>query len=145
MLRSLRYKLVIIVATLTMSVPVLIPIQAAACTNIGSGIAQGINATQGPNSAPLTCGVSGSLTGGVQSLAVKVVNIFSLVVGIISVIMIIYAGFRYITSGGESGSVSSAKNTLIYAIIGLVIVVLAQIIVHFVLNTTSNAIPTTGL
>ena len=62
----------------------------------------------------------------------------SVIVGVIAVIMIVYAGFKYITSGGESNGVSSAKNSLIYAIVGLVIVALAQIIVHLVLNTSSN-------
>jgi hypothetical protein len=52
--------------------------------------------------------------------------------------MIIYGGFRYITSGGDSGRVGNAKNTLIYAIIGLVIVALAQLIVHFVLNQATT-------
>jgi len=64
----------------------------------------------------------------------KVVDLLSVIVGIIAVIMIIVAGFRYITSGGNQESVKSAKNTLIYAVIGLVIVALAQIIVAFVLD-----------
>jgi hypothetical protein len=48
--------------------------------------------------------------------------------------MIIFGGFKYITSGGESGNVTSAKNTIIYAVIGLVIVAFAQFIVQFVLG-----------
>ena len=55
-------------------------------------------------------------------------------VGIIGVIMIIVGGFRYITSGGNDQNVASAKNTILYAIIGLVIVALAQLIVKYVLN-----------
>jgi cytochrome bd-type quinol oxidase subunit 2 len=68
-----------------------------------------------------------------------VINIFSLVVGVISVIMIIIGGLKYITSGGDSGNVSGAKNTILYAIIGLVVVALAQIIVRFVLQSTADA------
>lgn len=68
-----------------------------------------------------------------NNIVATVINIFSVVVGVVSVIMIIYGGFRYITSGGESGNISSAKNTILYAIIGLVIVALAQFIVKFVL------------
>jgi hypothetical protein len=52
--------------------------------------------------------------------------------------MIIYGGFRYITSGGDSNGVTAAKNTILYAIIGLIIVALAQIIVNFVLNKTTS-------
>jgi len=64
----------------------------------------------------------------------SVINLFSLVVGIVSVIMIIYGGLKYITSGGDSGNVGSAKNTILYAIVGIVIVALAQFIVRFVLT-----------
>lgn len=75
----------------------------------------------------------------VSSLLTTVINIFSLVVGVVSVIMIIIGGFKYITSGGESANVSGAKNTILYAIIGLVIVALAQIIVRFVLAKVNQA------
>ncbi len=64
----------------------------------------------------------------------SIINLFSLVVGVVSVIMIIVGGLKYITSGGDSGNVSGAKNTILYAIIGLVIVALSQVIVRFVLN-----------
>jgi hypothetical protein len=76
------------------------------------------------------------LTGTIKDI----VNILSVVVGIVAVIMIIVGGFRYITSGGSSEKVTAAKNTLLYAIIGLVIVALAQVIVRFVLTKTTGAI-----
>lgn len=73
------------------------------------------------------------------------VNILSVVIGIVAVIMIMVAGFKYITAGGDAGQIGSAKNTLVYAIVGLVIVVLAQSIVHFVLHAaTTPPKPTTG-
>ena len=75
---------------------------------------------------------------GIESIASTVINLFSVVVGVVSVIMIIFAGFRYVTSGGESGNVTNAKNTLIYAIVGLVIVAIAQLIVHYVLNSATS-------
>lgn len=70
----------------------------------------------------------------VDSIIKTVINIFSIVVGVVSVIMIIIGGLKYITSGGDSGNVTGAKNTILYAIIGLVVVALAQIIVRFVLE-----------
>ena len=60
-------------------------------------------------------------------------------VGIVAVVMIIIGGLRYITSGGNDTNVASAKNTLLYAIIGLIIVSLAQLIVRFVLNKVANS------
>lgn len=66
----------------------------------------------------------------------KVLNILSVVVGVVAVIMVIVGGFRYTTSGGKEEGVKSAKNSILYALIGLVIVALAQVIVRFVLNKT---------
>ncbi len=69
-----------------------------------------------------------------NKLISAIVNILSLIVGIVAVIMIIVGGFRFITSGGDAGQVGSAKTTVVYAIIGLIIVALSQVIVRFVLN-----------
>jgi len=66
----------------------------------------------------------------------KFLNILSALIGVVAVIMIIYAGFRYVTSAGSEGGVKAAKNAIIYAIIGLVVVALAQVIVHFVISNT---------
>lgn len=64
----------------------------------------------------------------------SVLDILSVIVGIIAVIMIIIGGLRYITSNGDSGNVTSARNTILYAIVGLIVVALAQTIVKYVLN-----------
>lgn len=72
------------------------------------------------------------------NLIANIVQILSVIVGIVAVIMIIWGGFKFITSGGDSGNVASARNTIIYALIGLVIVALAQIIVRFVLTKTPS-------
>jgi hypothetical protein len=53
--------------------------------------------------------------------------------------MIIVGGLRYVTSGGSDASVTGAKNTILYAVIGLVIVALAQVLVHFVLSNLANS------
>lgn len=74
----------------------------------------------------------------VDSIVKRVIDIFSVVVGVISVIMIIIGGLKYVTSGGDSGNISSAKNTILYAIIGLIVVVLAQVIVRFVLERATE-------
>ena len=67
-----------------------------------------------------------------------VINIFSVIVGVVSVIMIIVAGLKYVTSGGASDKVTGAKDTILYAVIGLVVVALAQTIVFFVLGQTAK-------
>ena len=65
----------------------------------------------------------------------RLTNTILLVVCLISVIMLVYGGLRYILSGGDSKKVTDAKNTILYAIIGLIISLLAYAIVHFVLNS----------
>lgn len=75
---------------------------------------------------------------GLAAFAKTAVNVMSLIVGVLAVLMIVYGGLRYVTSGGSSEGVGNAKNVIIYAIIGLVIVALAQAIVHFVLNAALN-------
>lgn len=77
-------------------------------------------------------------TSGISNLITTAINIMSVVVGIAAVIMIMVGGFKYVTSGGESSKTSSAKNTIVYAVIGLVIVAFAQFIVKFVINTATN-------
>lgn len=67
----------------------------------------------------------------------SVVGILSSIVGAVAVIMLIIAGFRYVTSGGDSSKIASAKNTLIYAIVGIIVAALAQFIVQFVLHRTT--------
>ena len=64
----------------------------------------------------------------------KVIDILSLVVGIGSVLMITISGFRFVVSGGEANTVKSARSGIVYALIGIVVVVLAQAIVAFVLH-----------
>ncbi|MCL4358015.1 pilin [Patescibacteria group bacterium] len=74
-----------------------------------------------------------------------VIQILSLVLGALAVIMIIVSGIRFATSGGDANSVSAAKKTLIYALIGLVLAFLAQVIVRLTLSTangvTSSILP----
>ena len=70
---------------------------------------------------------------GPEGVFTKVSNTLLLVIGLISVVMLIYGGFRYIISGGDNKKVTDAKNTILYAIIGLIISLLAYAIVNFVI------------
>ena len=68
-----------------------------------------------------------------------VVNILLFIIGLISVIMLIWGGIRYTTSGGNANSVTAAKNTIMYAIIGLVIAIFAYAIVNWVVGELGTA------
>jgi hypothetical protein len=63
-----------------------------------------------------------------------VLNVLSLIGGIIAVIMVIVSGLRYVTSDGDANGAKSAKHTLMYSLIGIAIIVSAQTIVRFVLS-----------
>ena len=69
-----------------------------------------------------------------QTLVKQFVNIFLFAVGALSVIMLIWGGIRYTTSAGDSNKVTAAKNTVLYAIVGLVIAILAYAIVNMVID-----------
>lgn len=145
MLKKIKTFIVVAVASLTLGAPAFVPALASIAsadnilTNTCNGISEAANGKNGD------CGTAGNNTNtDLSSIASKVVNILSIIVGVVAVVMIIVGGFRYITSGGESSNVSGAKNTLIYAIVGLVIVALAQIIVHYVLNTATSATSNIG-
>lgn len=64
----------------------------------------------------------------------NVVNILLFIVGAVSVIMIVVGGLRYVTSGGDNSAVSGAKNTILYAVVGVVVAFMAYAIVNFVVN-----------
>jgi hypothetical protein len=67
-----------------------------------------------------------------------VIQIISAIVGVAAVIMVIIGGMKYVTSGGDASKIASAKNTIVYAIVGLIIVALAQAIVRFTLYNATK-------
>ena len=89
-----------------------------------------------------SCAESGSISAlcesddslfGQDSIFQRITNAFLFVVGALSVIMIVVGGFRYAVSGGDQSSITAAKNTILYAIVGLVVALSAYAIVNFIL------------
>lgn len=121
-----------IFATIALSVT-----KSTSASAITGGIRGGVEAARTADMPTNLLGDGGIFTTGV--------NLLLFLVGAVAVIMIIFGGFRYVISGGDSGSVTSAKNTILYAIIGLIIAALAYAIIDFVLNSLSPGTGTTGL
>jgi cytochrome bd-type quinol oxidase subunit 2 len=141
MLRSLRKTMATLGASLMLAlIPAVAAPALAHADQIGDCLSQGTTLTTGTN-AGTACSPAdtNTATTRINSIITTIINIFSLVVGIVAVIMIVVGGFKYITSGGDSGNITSAKNTIVYAVIGLVVVALAQFIVQFVLNKVNGA------
>lgn len=137
MIQKIKTYMLVLASAFMMGVPMLLPAAAsAACSNIGNKVVEGVNAAAG--SGEVACTTTNTSGGDLAKIASTLVNIFSIVVGAVAVIMIIYGGFRYITSGGDSGRVGNAKSTLLYAVIGLIVVALSQLIVHFVIGQSST-------
>ncbi|GAC1387307.1 MAG: hypothetical protein NVS1B7_1800 [Candidatus Saccharimonadales bacterium] len=109
----------------------------AACNGVNLDASKLDNTTAGGTS---TCGDVGANGDNLTKLLKLVINIFSLIVGVVAVVMIIIGGLKYITSGGDSGNITGAKNTILYAIIGLIVVALAQFIVRFVLTKVGSTV-----
>lgn len=110
---------------------------AASTSGASSGSSGGCGSLSGAKKQVLQgVGQTGSncSDSGVSKTIKTIISIFSYIVGVVCVVMIMVGGFKYITSGGSSEGVSSAKSTIMYALIGLIIVALAQLIVQFVLG-----------
>lgn len=125
----------LLVPALALGVSAVAPVvqQDVAYAQFEGGPGAGADAAQGDNP---TGDVS---VDGVFKLAV---NVLLYVVGAVAVIMIIVGGFKYVTSGGDSSGVTSAKNTILYAVIGLIVAVLAFALVNFVLDDIIGGIGT---
>lgn len=96
----------------------------------GSASAQ---VSEGINTAT-TSEMKGKSIDGDKGLIKTVVNVLLWAVGILSVIMIIFSGFRYITSAGDASKTKSAQSTLTYSVVGLIVAIMAYAIVNMVTN-----------
>jgi hypothetical protein len=143
MLDRIKRNVIKVVAIALFAVPVIAPAATYAATapsdqvNLSNNLCNGANLEFGG-----TCDTSNDTSNSsdkLNKILTASINILSLVVGVISVVMIIVGGLKYIMSGGDSGNVTGAKNTILYAVVGLVIVALAQFIVRFVLTKVSSA------
>ena len=101
---------------------------AVTCNNNDFTIQNGANCTKSPNS---TTPDQLFQNGGVFQ---TIVNVMLFLIGAVAVIMLIYGGIRYTISGGDAKNVTTAKNTILYAIVGIIVAVLAYAIVNFILT-----------
>ena len=141
MITKLKVTLITIISSLTILVPaVMAPALAHAVTtpNIKGGLNCGSDLKF--TDTPSGCNVSDTkATDKINNIITLIINIFSVVVGIIAVIMIIIGGIRFILSGGDSAATGAARNTVLYAVVGLIVVALAQILVHYVLARVNSS------
>lgn len=106
------------------------PVLAADECDTSSGLSGGMDCAKNDDMPEDLTGDNGIVT--------TVINTMLFIVGILSVIMIIYAGIRYVTAHGDKGQVEGAKNTLIYAIVGLIVSIVAYALVNWVVGLFGN-------
>ena len=88
----------------------------------------------GSNADTAVCKATGDKLFGPNSIWTRIINTLIFVTGSVSVLMIVIGGFRYAISGGDQGSINSAKNTILYAVVGLILSLMGYAIVNFVLS-----------
>ena len=133
-IRSKANQLTVALMLMIGLVGILSPVAAAGttdCTASGVNITTGNDCARGDN-------VRGSLFTGNNSLFKTVTNVLLFLIGAVSVIMLIIGGLRYVLSNGDSGQITNAKNTILYAVIGIVVALLAYAIVNFVITSFAN-------
>lgn len=79
-------------------------------------------------------GGGGTDAGSFSTFITNIINVLLFLIGVISVIFIILGGIRFVTSQGDASQVSSARNTILYAVIGLVVAMMAFAIVNWVVR-----------
>lgn len=113
-----------LVLLMTVAMPLALPAANAGAVNL-------FPTCTGGNAGSKVCQSTGDDVG---TLIQTVVNILLYVLGAIAVIMIIVGGIRYTTSNGEASNIKSAKDTILYSVVGLVVAMLAWAIVNFVVG-----------
>ena len=127
------------ISSLTLAAQLLyVPVYAASDIGQSSAAKSACAGIQQIDSSQTCASSSGSSS--IETVIKEIVNILSIALGGVAIVMIIVSGIRFATSGGSSNGVSGAKKTLIYAIVGLVIAALAQIIVRWVIGTSSSLV-----
>lgn len=104
---------------------------ASLSTNVSAQAADGVK--KGITTATTTDMQNKSIAGEGGLISI-LINFLLWAVGILSVVMIIFSGFRYITSAGDAAKTKSAQTALTYSIVGLIVAVLAWVIVKMILR-----------
>lgn len=122
----MKKKIAYIISVIALAFTFMMPVAAAPVDVFPGG-----SCGTGANRNTTVCGNEGS-TNPLFGIIKNVINILLYAAGIIAVIMIIIGGISYTLSAGDQSKVTSAKNTILYAIVGLVVAAFSFAIVNFV-------------
>lgn len=112
-----------------------------ACVGLGAIVAPAVHAapwdvfpSQCTELSKVCSNASDQKLFGPGSVMNNILNAFVYVIGAIAVIMMVVGAFRFVTSSGDSAAITSAKNTILYSVIGLIVAAMASAIINFVLS-----------
>lgn len=127
--QSRKVTLLVLLPTLVAGVilPISMFLVSSSALAFTGGIPEGAAAARGSDQPATLFGDMGIFS--------QITNVMLFIVGAISVIMIIVGGLRYVISGGESSKITAAKNTILYAIVGIIVSILAFAAVNFVIGS----------
>jgi hypothetical protein len=108
----------------------LLAVMNAQAAGFNMGMSEGANSARGVDQVADLFGAEGTFR--------TITNVLLFLIGAVSVIMLIIGGLRYVVSGGDSTAVQNAKNTILYAIVGIVVAILAFAVVNFVIGSFSG-------
>lgn len=129
--KSLQSLLLVPAVVLGLSMAVPAVAGAVGCTGgVNGGLQGGANCAQGTGQATDLFGTNGIFK--------TITNVLLYIIGAIAVIMLIIGGVRYVTSNGESANVTAAKNTILYAVVGIIVAILAYAVVNFVIGSFTS-------
>lgn len=130
-LRGQRTLLYLLTASILVVVVCMLFASNAHAAGFNLGLSEGANAARGKDQVTDLFGSTGTFR--------TLTNVLLFLIGAISVIMLIVGGLRYVVSGGDSTAVTNAKNTILYAIVGIVVAILAYAVVTFVITSFSGS------
>lgn len=102
-------------------------------------ISGGASSAKGNDQSACLFGTESGCDGQGTPIFKTITNVLLFIIGAISVIMLIIGGFRYVTSQGDQNAVTSAKNTILYAVIGIIVAILAYAVVNFVISSFTGS------
>lgn len=121
-------------STVSVAGAFLVSLSASATSYAIDPIVAGANAARGDGQPLNLFGATGVFT--------TITNVALFIVGALSVLMLIIGGLRYVVSGGNATAITNAKNTVLYAIVGLIVSLLAFAAINFVLTTLTGGVGT---
>jgi len=114
---------------------IFVPVLAFAASSAIAPMAGAVSAVDGVKDATKTAKLNKKTVTGSGGVFESATNALLYIIGAVSIIMIIVGGIRYVISNGAAEKITAAKNTILYAVIGLAIALLSYAIVNFVLNS----------